>query len=362
MQAILASLLLLGILLSPGFASADPLSYGSQFPETALSLPNDPADASYLGLKNPTSFTLSRIKGDIVLVELLNVHCPHCQMQAPSYNELFKDIAASETARDSIKMLGIAVGNLPSEVETFRKTYQVAFPIVADADFSIWRTVYGQATPYTVYVRQTRPGQPGVVAGSHLGLNTHYKHLLAELIKLAGIPPAEMIAHAAATAQSSQILDQLFSDAELEYRIRTAFINTGGGIRSFSVIPLRSGRRVYTARMQVGDQQRTLFAEVVSRPSVCDICHDVHFIYVFDIQGRIFGFESLQLTKYGNVNWNAKEISTMRDRLLGKSLLQKHSYNPQVDAISSATITSALIFDSLNQGRALLDELKEKGY
>jgi hypothetical protein len=52
----------------------------------------------------------------------------------------------------------------------------------------------------------------------------------------------------------------------------------------------------------------------------------------------------------------------MRDRLLGKSLLQKHSYNPQVDAISSATITSALIFDSLNQGQSLLQELREKGF
>jgi thiol-disulfide isomerase/thioredoxin len=349
-------------MLTPMTGTSQELGYGQLFPEIELSLPNDMDAARYLGLENPTRFTLSEIQSDIVLVEFLNVHCPHCQMQAPSYNELFKDIAASETGRGRITMLGIAVGNLPAEVEAFRKNYQVEYPIIVDADFSIWRSVYGEATPFSVYVRQTQPGQPGVVAGTHLGLNTGYKPLLAELIKLADIPPADMVAHAEATTQSGIDIKQLFSAAELEYRVRTAFINTGGGIREFSAIPLRSSRHVYTARMQAGDQQRTLFAELVSRPSVCDICHDVHFIYVFDIQGRIFGFESLQLTKYGNVNWNAKEIATMRSRLLGKSLLQKHKYNPQVDAISSATITSALIFDSLNQGSELLSELKEKGF
>jgi uncharacterized protein with FMN-binding domain len=32
-----------------------------------------------------------------------------------------------------------------------------------------------------------------------------------------------------------------------------------------------------------------------------------------------------------------------------------------VDAVSSATITSAVIFDSLSQGQTLLEALKKKG-
>ena len=36
-------------------------------------------------------------------------------------------------------------------------------------------------------------------------------------------------------------------------------------------------------------------------------------------------------------------------------------FDPQVDAVSSATITSAIIFDSLAQGEALLAELREAG-
>ena len=353
--------LILGCLLPLDASAAGP-GFGSPFPEARLSIEAEPADRHYLGIADPDNFTLSHIRGELVLVEFLNVHCPHCQMQAPSYNELFKDIEAAEESRDKIKMIGIAVGNLPYEVAAFRSAYQVQFPIVADTNFAIWRAVQGEATPYSVYVRQTQPGKPGIVAGTHLGLNTHYRELLQELVKLAGTAPETLLAEASKADEHRHVIAQLFSEDELEYRVRNAFVRTGGNILEFAKVSLRSGRQVYTARLQSGNRQRRLFAEIVSRQSVCDICHDVHFIYIFDIQGQVFDFDALQLTKYGNVNWNAGEISSMRSRLLDKSLTRQHQFNPQVDAISSATITSAIIFDSLNQGTDLLAELKEKGF
>lgn len=348
--------------LLPLDSAAAGLDYGSPFPEVQLSVEDEPAGKHYLGITNPGNFTLSHIRGELVLVEFLNVHCPHCQMQAPSYNELFKDIAAAKESRDKIKMIGVAVGNLPYEVAAFRNAYQVQFPIVADTNFAVWRAVQGEATPYSVYVRQTQSGNPGIVAGTHLGLNTHYRELLQELVKLAGTPPETLLAEASRAEEHRHVIAQLFTDEELEYRVRNALVSTGGNIIEFAKVSLRSGRQVFAAQLQSGDRQRQLFAEIVSRQSVCDICHDVHFIYIFDIQGQVFGFDSLQLTKYGNVNWNAGEISSMRSKLLGKSLLKEHQFNPQVDAISSATITSAIIFDSLNQGTTLLGELKEKGF
>jgi len=355
-------LILIGICLLPPGSHAAGLQYGHPFPEAQLSLTDDPESNHYLGISNPDNFTLSKIRGKLVLVEFLNVHCPHCQMQAPSYNELFKDIEAAKESRDKIKMIGIAVGNLPYEVAAFRDAYQVQFPVVADTDFSIWRAVQGEATPYSVYVRQTEPGKPGIVAGTHLGLNTRYQALQNELVRLADTSPESLVAQADQAAEKRHAIARLFSDTELEYRVRNAFVGTGGNILNFAKLSLPSGRQVYAAQLQSGDRQRLLFAEVVSRQSVCDICHDVHFIYIFDIHGQIFGFDSLQLTKYGNVNWNSGEISSMRSKLLGKSLTQQHRFNPQVDAISSATITSAIIFDSLNQGKTLLEELHEKGF
>jgi peroxiredoxin len=361
-HALLLLFLLLATSLILAAGSAAELRYGTPFPETGLRLSDSTPHKNFLGIDNPARFTLSDVRGDIVLVEFMNVHCPHCQMQAPSYNELYKEIEASPAGKGRVKMLGIAVGNLPQEVEAFQAAYQVQFPIVADSDFTIWRSIDGEATPYTVYVRQTKPGQPGIVAGSHLGLNTHYEALLAELLKLADTSPDTMLAAAVQVTKKQDLIAKHFSQDELEYRVRSAFVASGGGIRDFAKLSLRSGRQVYAAQMQTGENQRVLFAEVVSRQSVCDICHDVLFIYIFDLQGQVYGFESLQLTKYGNVNWTSQEIATMRGRLLGKSLLQKHRYNPQVDAISSATITSAIIIDSLNQGAALLEELHEKGF
>jgi len=67
------------------------------------------------------------------------------------------------------------------------------------------------------------------------------------------------------------------------------------------------------------------------------------------------------LTKKGNKAWNDDDIVKMRKRLLGESISQRLLFNPEVDAVSSATITSAIIFDSLSQGASLLKELEKMG-
>jgi hypothetical protein len=51
----------------------------------------------------------------------------------------------------------------------------------------------------------------------------------------------------------------------------------------------------------------------------------------------------------------------MRRRVVGRYLTVPHAYDPRVDAVTSATITSAIIFDSLEQGEGLLQELREQG-
>lgn len=47
--------------------------------------------------------------------------------------------------------------------------------------------------------------------------------------------------------------------------------------------------------------------------------------------------------------------------LVGTYLAAPEPFDPTVDAVTSATITSAMIFDSLAQGEELLRELREKG-
>lgn len=357
----LLSILLLALFASPCPADQE-LAVGDAFPEVALPTPPAAADRSYLGLGPEEFFSASQVGGELLLVELLNVHCPHCQMQSASYNELYKLIEADPHSRGKIRMLAIAVGNVADEVSKFRSRYQVAFPILPDPGFAAWRAMGGSGTPLSIYVRQTEPGQPGVVAETHLGLNTHYQQIFGQLKELAVTTPQTFRTHRDRQRRIAQALKPLFSEPELESRVRSAMTAVGGGIVDFTRIKLPSGRRVYAGLMQQGDQRQVRFAEVVSRLSVCDICHDVHFIYLFDPGGRITGFQALQLTRYGNVNWNPQQIETMRRRLVGTRLGMPPVFDPKVDAITSATITSAIIFDSLSSGPELLKELDRAGW
>lgn len=348
------------LLFSNAAAEQAPIRPGDPFPELRLNAPPTEEERAYLQLGVEKIFTPSQVKGELLLIELLNVHCPHCQMQAPSYNELFKRIEANPETRGKIKMLGFAAGNLPQEVEDFRQNYRVDFPIIADPGFAAWRAIGGSATPFTLYVRQTEPGQAGIVTGIHRGLNTHYAELYQQLIAMAATDPADLHQQAQEIDVNRQIVPPGLTDRQLEYRVRTAF-TAFGMIEDFSRLSLLSGRRVYSAMLRRGESRERLFAEVASRTSVCDICHDVHFIYLFDASTRVLGFEPLQLTKYGNVNWNASEVKTMRDRVVGRFLSMPRPFDPSIDAISSATMTSAIIFDSLAQGDTLIKELHAQG-
>jgi hypothetical protein len=283
-------------------------------------------------------------------------------MQTPSYNELFKLIEMSPKTRGHIKLIGIALGNTPEEVAVFRRTYQVPFPIVADPRFIANRALGASATPFSIYVRQASSGIPGTVAKTHLGLDTDYQKVFKELQQLVSADPAELRRRGAQAVRTQSAVMPLYSDQDLESLVRKAFIDTGGNLVEFEKVDLRSERRVYTAVLRRGQNVARLFAEVASRETVCDICHDVHFIYLFDSNARIIGFEPLQVTKYGNVMWSKEEQAWMRQRVVGQYLTAPRPFDPKVDAVTSATISSAIIFDSISQGEALLEELRQKGY
>lgn len=349
------------ILPLPTLAEQETIAFGETFPDIPLPAPSSQQDRAYLGLSDQESFVPSDIKGQVLLVELLNTHCPHCQMQTASYNELFNLIESNPETRGKIKMMALAIGNLPNEIDIFRTAFRVPFPIISDQTFRAWRAIGGSATPFSVYVRQDRSGSPGVVAGTHLGMNTHYEHLYQELTKLTTTDPKALREAGKKAEKVRSAIEPILDNDELQYRVRTALINTGGTLVNIRLLDLPSGRRVYVATMRQGDMTRRLFAEVTSRQSICDICHDVHFIYVFDDNARIIGFEPLQLTKWGNVNWDKGEVNKMRRNLIGHVLTMPPVFDPKVDAITTATMTSAIIYDSIGQGKELLAELEEKG-
>jgi len=100
---------------------------------------------------------------------------------------------------------------------------------------------------------------------------------------------------------------------------------------------------------------------VVSQKPTCDVCHDILFVYSFEASGKILDFIPLQLSKYGNAPWDEADITKMRNKIIGRYIFNPFSFDGRVDAVTSATISSAAIFKGLNEGQILFKELKEKG-
>ena len=90
---------------------------GDFFPEVPMQVPEDPKEKAYLGLTEGKTFTLKLVKADLVLIEILSVHCPSCRKQVPVYNKLFNLIENDSKTKDRIKIIGIAVGNGHLEIK-----------------------------------------------------------------------------------------------------------------------------------------------------------------------------------------------------------------------------------------------------
>jgi len=344
------------LLVSP--VVAEPIEMGETFPKVPLPAPLEVAQRNYLGLSDDQPFTLDQIKGRVVLVEMLNVLCPHCQKQTSPYNQLYKRLESDPTTRGQVKMLGVAVANTDEQIDDFVVIYNVLMPVVPDRQFSMHRAVRGGATPFSIYVLRDSPSEVGVVAGTHLGQDHNMDSLFDYLKYLLESEAAEFAELAPDTPPTRTILQPPQSNEDVEQLIKASFATQGKGLQDFRKLELDSGRQVYSASIIRNGKRERLFSEVASRSAICDVCHDVHFFYVFDRAGMVLAFEPLHLTKYGNVEWDAKEEAYFTRRVVGKSLVGTWPFDPKVDAVTRATMTSAIIFDSLDQGRELLEELR----
>ena len=334
---------------------------GDSFPQIPLSVPEARGYRHYLGISEGSHFTLKEVEADLIVVEILNVHCPSCQRQIKAYNELYRLITADPQTSGRIKMIGIAAGNTQSEASRFIIHYNVRFPIIPDPQYHLYNAIGETRAPFTIYVRQRPETQPAIVAKTHFGLNLQYKDVFEELKKLLTMDVASIPKVAPKNVAAQKAVTPALKQRELEAKIASLFANFGIPVVPVKKVTLISSRTVYTGFVDQNGDRRRLFAEAVSRPPVCIDCHDIHFIYVFDDTGKIIGFEPIHLTKYGNELWGPDDIKKMRSRIIGRTLSGSILFQPDVDAVSSATITSGVIFNSLSGGGRLLEELKAKG-
>jgi len=180
-------LVLFFLVMFTGTASSGtkPPSEGDLLPEIVLTVPQILGQQKYLGLSGKTPFTIPQIKARVVIVEIFSMYCPYCQAEAPALNQLYDKIQNNSSLKDRFKLIGIGVGNTPFEVEHFRNTYKIPFPLFPDEDFSIHKKIGEVRTPHFFAVGINKDGTHRILY-SHQGRLENHDQFIHMLLQRAG--------------------------------------------------------------------------------------------------------------------------------------------------------------------------------
>jgi thiol-disulfide isomerase/thioredoxin len=137
---------------------------GMNIGNVSFAAPITPEDATYLGLRGQTPFTLSEIKSPYVVVESMNTGCPHCMAQAPVLNALYRLVAADPALRSRIKFVAAAQGNGQYAAQNWKKFKKVPFAVVPDSGSRLSAAMNFGPYPVTMLV-----DKGGTVLWVHVG-------------------------------------------------------------------------------------------------------------------------------------------------------------------------------------------------
>lgn len=139
---------IVGCTSTPSPLLAPPLD-GHQASQEAIVLPalKDPAHRDYLGIKTTGDFSFDHIQTQVLIIEVFSMYCPHCQREAPNVNQLYRSITQDPNLKERIKLIGIGVSNTPYEVNHFRESFKVPFPLFPDRSRSIAHQLDVRQTP-----------------------------------------------------------------------------------------------------------------------------------------------------------------------------------------------------------------------
>jgi len=361
-RGMLVFILLLVVSFSCGLAQGEtkPLGFAIPFPDLIFTQSLSREEQNYLGLPPQKVFSFREVTGNLILVEFLSTYCINCQRQVPIFNEVYSSIKRDPRLKGKVKMIGIAAGNNLNEVQIFKKAYHIPYPILSDAKFDAHTAAGSPRTPFSIWVRRDAQGN-SIVVSTHLGLIDSGKSVLDETravlqYNLALLKPKKGMIY------EGDALTSPIPEDELLRKAKVGMEASGGKVIKIEKISLKDGDWIYVGKVDFGTHQKNLFSKLASRRAVCDICHDTFFIYTFDPEGKVIDIVPVQLTKIDNLNWTEEDIKRLKSRVIGRSIIKPFSFDPAVDSVSGATITAALVFDSLDKAKVIFEKLKKEGY
>lgn len=171
----------------PSPARAD-LQVGQRFPDLTFSGALSFEDRAYLGLIRSGAFSLKDIQAHYVLLEIFSDNCPHCILEAPKVNQLFRLIEANPRLRDGdgllagLKMMGVGFYGKAAAMEVWRIKYDVSFPLIPDPKAQVGQALDIPGTP--TYVVLDQEGRVVFVHAGEIGRPENFLRLILTNLNL----------------------------------------------------------------------------------------------------------------------------------------------------------------------------------
>jgi hypothetical protein len=152
------------------------------------------------------------------------------------------------------------------------------------------------------------------------------------------------------------------TEKELLERMQHSMEEANSSIERVALKELENGETVYLGFSNEHPNEAPLIGRVVSKYSICDVCHDIHFYFIFDRNGYLVSFHPIHITKYGNVVLDENDVEKIQSHTEGKDLFKDIPFDPFVDAVTQATMSSYLIYEGLNETKTVLNDFQGNGF
>ena len=92
--------------------------------EKALSDINKAPDFTLKAI-NDSTYTLSKLKGNVVLINFWATWCGPCRMEIPEFNELYE-----KYHDEGFELLGISISDTKKQLKNYTNSYKVKYPLL----------------------------------------------------------------------------------------------------------------------------------------------------------------------------------------------------------------------------------------